>query len=340
MEKVWKQKSKKAKKQKKVWKIRCVMFFCSILRVVFIIHHPGIILLKPPATKTQPSLIFMESKIDEKIDQSTADLHEVSAKDCRNSSVIVYQDRAEVVRIISLSSLETTGEHTIKLHSLTNETDPESIRVKGLPGCEILEVSHELVRKSSTAQPDASDGSIAILKNKVSQLKKDQKNLDRNIGQVIKERKLIQSYADDAMSKGKEQASLSLSDARELIAFHTAEMIRLDDKESDLRDQCTLVDEALDSLKRDLSKLTTADDSSSSTRTELFSSSYSVCIVVALDHHTATEEEGLPLELQFSYVVRNATWTPSYDLRINSVANELSLSYFAEVRTMLELMCV
>ena len=274
----------------------------------------------------------MESKYNEEIEKSQANLYEVSAKDCRISSVTVYQDRAEIVRTIEIAAPQSTGEQTIVLHSLTNETNPESIRVKG-DKCAILEVSHELKRKSTITAPDTD---TAVLKNDINQCVKDLKVLTQQIGQVAKERKLIQSYADTAMLKGKEQASLSLSDARELINFHTSEMIRLDNKESDLRDQSTLLDEALDSARRGLSKLTApASSTTTSTQTtDHFSTSYVVSIVIELDAHTNTDI----LKLQFSYVVYNATWVPSYDLRINSVSNELSLSYFAEVE--IEMACV
>jgi uncharacterized protein (TIGR02231 family) len=265
---------------------------------------------------------IMEFKIDE---QSNTRFHEICAKDCRNTSVTVYQDRAEVVRIISLP-LACTGEHTVLLHTLTNETNPESIRVKGFLGCEILEVSHEMIRKSTT-NPDAGDGVIDSLKNQINQFKKEQKSLNQSIALISKERKLIQTYADDAMTRGKEQSPLSLSDARELIAFHSSEMVRLDEKESGLCEETTQLNEKLESAKRDLSKLIAAGSSAQSH--DRFSSSYSVSIVLDIGTDVTLSPDAL--DIQFSYVVCNATWSPSYDLRINSISNELSLSYFAEV---------
>mmetsp|Transcript_17152 Transcript_17152/g.28679 ORF Transcript_17152/g.28679 Transcript_17152/m.28679 type:complete len:634 (+) Transcript_17152:95-1996(+) len=269
----------------------------------------------------------MESKFNDGNDQkSTAGAHEVNARDCRNVSVTVYQDRAEVVRVISLPNLDFSGEHTIRLLSLTNETNPESIRVKGVPGCEILDVSHELQRKPSSDPDSASDAAIVKLKNQISFVKKEVAELSRSLSQVKREQALVQKYSDDALVKGKsgEQASLGLSEAREVIKFHSSEMARLDDREAALRDQLTDAEETEKNLRREMSKLAAAGSSDS----HRFSATYCVTIVIDVEETAAAVGE---LELQFSYVVHNATWTPSYDLRINSESNELGLSYFAEV---------
>ena len=253
----------------------------------------------------------------------------MDVKDGRISSVTVYQDRAEVTRVLSIGPLQTSGEHTVTLHSLTNETNPESIRVKGMTGCEILEVSHEQKTKSNTGEcENNNDDAISSLKKHVRKLLAEQKALSQSIALVAKERKLIQNYADDAVSTtGKDQASLSLSDARELFAFHAAEMIRLDKKETELGEKKRIIDESLEMSRRDLSKLTAPDSVSSATILDRGSMSYFVSIVIDIKPDLVEES----IELHFSYVVHNATWTPSYDLRIDSVSNELNLSYYAEV---------
>lgn len=253
------------------------------------------------------------------------------AQECPITSVTVYPDRAEVSRSLSLSSslcVEEDELSTLLLTDITQEANPESFRVKGYPGCEILEVSHELVRTSFTSE-GADKSAVNSLKTQIDQQKRQLQSVSQRIELVLKERKLIQMYAEDALSKGKEHPSLSLTDAKDVISYHTEEMVRLDEKESLLRSESKEIRDVLDALQNDLSKL--SNPSQLNTECNNCSTSYSIAIVISL--HKSGLDAALQDEQQLtiSYVVSNATWSPSYDMRISSVSNDLSLTYFAEV---------
>lgn len=184
------------------------------------------------------------------------------------------------------------------------------------PSCEILEVTHDYhIDRINITQIDVQD-----LVNKIKESEKQQKILTQELSRVVSRRRLVQAFADTAMSsRGRtSESNLCLADAKEILNYHRDEMIELDTAEMELQEKIAALKESITLLEGELRKTKTSNSK------ETFEKTRSVTILV----NVKSMEE---MQLMLSYVVTNATWTPSYDLRIDTIRNVMDLTYFAEV---------
>lgn len=122
------------------------------------------------------------------------------------------------------------------------------------------------------------------------------------------------------MGKGrlKDETNLTLSEAKDVLSYYMEEMVRLDQQENEQEEKMSEVNESLTLLRNEL-KLLKQDHSK-----ETLEKTRSVIVLVNV-------RDVREMTLTLTYVVSNATWTPSYDIRLNTIQNVLDLSYFAEV---------
>lgn len=161
---------------------------------------------------------------------------------------------------------------------------------------------------------------VQELVNKIKVSEKQQKVLTQEISRVVSRRRLVQAYADTAMSsRGRtSESNFCLADAKEILNYHREEMVELDTAEMELQERLAGLKESTTLLENELRKTRTSNSK------ETFEKTRSVTILVNIK---CVEE----MQLMLSYVVSNATWTPSYDLRIDTIRNVMDLTYFAEV---------
>ena len=159
-----------------------------------------------------------------------------------------------------------------------------------------------------------------------------QKKLTQELTRVSNRKKLVQSFADHSMGPraGRTGAgagtgageNLKLSEAMEILEFHRNEMMELDHQEMEVEEKLRELQENLIILENDLKKIRSTNSK------EIFEKTRNVTILVNVKPPLSSND---PLELLLSYVVSNATWSPSYDLRIDTIRNVMDLTYFAEV---------
>jgi hypothetical protein len=215
--------------------------------------------------------------------------------------------------------------------------------VKSLnPFCEILEVIHDF--RTEKVTPTKIDHQELL--KQIKETEKQQKKLSQELSRILSRRKLVQSFADTAMSSSRgglgrssgEGQNLKLSEAIEILEYHRNEMVELDAQEMELQEKLTELKENLSILENDLKKIRVTNSK------EIFEKTRIVTILVKVkpspetqQHLQEGQEQGqgqgyaMVMELLLSYVVSNATWSPSYDFRIDTLHNVMDLTYFAEV---------
>jgi hypothetical protein len=256
----------------------------------------------------------MEEKKDEIVALSKVVI-EKHAEDCPILNVVVYRDRAEVTRSAVLTTDEI-GETQVVIDSLTKYSNTDSFRVKTMDSnCDILEVSHE---KSFSKKSTVNQTLVDEVKKKVDELEDDLKQCESKITRSTASKDLIKNFADNALANNsKAPTRVSISEAKEIIDYYQNEALKLDDELFVLKKDKNLIETELAVQKKKLLELTNGSNASNETTLSLF---------VTLNIKAAGE-----IHLQFSYVVTCATWSPSYDIRVNNSDNSLALSYFAEV---------
>lgn len=240
--------------------------------------------------------------------------YSVLTTECPVDSVVVYKDRAEVTRSVVITpDLLTVGEQTVKLTCLTLSADPESVRVKTSASCQILEVGHEICAN----QQDPNSSPLQEIKEQLIEVEKEKKLNQQNGERIKKQKALVEKYASSLVD-GKVKEDITLTAAKDILAFHMSEAERLDGQDFNLNEERKKLDEKIALLHEEMRKITGQN---------ILSIQRSRTITIVMDVKDKTEA----VTLLCTYVVSDATWVPSYDIRVNTVENVLDLFYFAEV---------
>jgi hypothetical protein len=213
--------------------------------------------------------------------------------------------------------------------------------VRGNVFCEILEVAHEI----KVNKMEISQSNLKELLNQIKELEKEEKLLMQEMSRFKSQRRLIQSYADSVMSSRGSgggfagTGGLSLIEAQEVLSYYSDEIFKLDELDMESEEKMSSLQESLALFQNQLATLQSSDskkDKKKDKEDANLEQTRSVTVLINVTEISPQESKGTvegegKLNLMFSYVVSNATWTPSYDLRLNTIHNILDLSYFAEV---------
>lgn len=233
-------------------------------------------------------------------------------------TVTVYRDRAEIIRTAAFST-DKPGEHELKITDLSESLDPESIRIKGICGCQILEVSHELVRVDDSK---IANEPLRELKLKVSELEKRQKLLTQQKQRLKDQQRYIEKYTESMLygatsAKEVSPSKLPVAEATGILSFNFTEMCALDEKVNQLDEDAIKINEEISMLRAEMVKCSSsAHNDANNTYT----------VAVLLDVGAAGE-----VSIQLTYVVSNSTWRPSYDIRVSTITNVMDITYYADV---------
>jgi hypothetical protein len=193
--------------------------------------------------------------------------------------------------------------------------------------------------------------------DQIQKLEKIKKSLTLEAKRLREQRQLLQSYADNIFQHNNggrvvfhpnsstsafpaTPSLLSLQEAQVALSYYTDQLIQLDDEDLKNEEKMTVNEESLFILKNELQ---TIKQSSlpSSTSPGLLQQTRCVMVLIHLPEGAGGGgqeegkgqqlEQGKEMTLTLTYVVSKATWTPSYDLRLNTQQNVMDLSYYAEV---------
>ncbi|XP_065920409.1 protein F37C4.5-like [Dysidea avara] len=255
--------------------------------------------------------------------------NEVVISDCPVINVVVYKDRAEVTREISLQ-LES-GPQEVVLTKLSKSIDKDSVRVDGVGPASITEVSFQEI--SVTAEEEAQESSnpeVTRLKEEKSSVNNQIAGLQMEKNRIEKQQTMLQSYANSITDSHKSNAAGQLG---QLLQKGTVDNMmtfvdRFGEESFTIMEKMHAVDNEIKGLQE---KVKTIDEELSNleptSHKKPEESPKQQVIGILLD-----VKEPSQIKLLFSYLVHNAGWTPKYDLRVISANKTMQVSYFGMIQ--------
>ncbi|MXV52890.1 mucoidy inhibitor MuiA family protein [Pedobacter sp. HMF7647] len=220
------------------------------------------------------------------------------------SRVIVFLKGAQVERIAQASI--SAGNSVILLKGLSPEIEEQSIQVKGMGNFVILSVNkqanflNEQKEDAETKkQEDAADAirdKIEIRQNDLAILKKEEDMLAQN-----------QRVGSDA-------AGLDLNKLKQALDFQKARLADNKLKQLQIRKELNKLNDELADVNKQLADLKGKGKSNTSD------------IAITISSKAAGSAN-----FQVSYLVKNATWFPTYDIRATDISKPIELVYRANV---------
>ncbi|MFB2771243.1 mucoidy inhibitor MuiA family protein [Pelatocladus sp. BLCC-F211] len=227
-------------------------------------------------------------------------------------AVTVYSDKALVTRrgLVSL----TGQEKELVITPLPEIVETESVRVsgKGKVAVRLLEVKCD--RMFST-EPVAAK--VAHLTQQIQQLELEWQHLQAQIDSLALQSSFIQGLrekTEEQFSISLARKNLNLSETLDFLNFIGSQYSEYAIATTECKTRQKELDKQLQALRQQLQTIQTPHPKES------------LSLSVGVEPAGAGE-----FELEVSYLVSRASWTPLYDLRVSSNSNVVNLGYLAEV---------
>ncbi len=227
-------------------------------------------------------------------------------------AVTVYKEQALVTRT---AKIELTGEESVlRINELPITLKSESVRVKGSGkiGVRLLSVNTE---KNYATEPVIERQ--AQIEKQIQNLEAQKHNLQAQVDALSLQSRFIEGLrekAEEQFSVSLARKNMTLSETLDLVNFLGSQYSEYVIATGEYQNQQEEIDKQIEALKLKLQTLQTPNSTSS------FS------LVIAIEPSGSGE-----FELEISYVVTGTTWTPLYDLRVDSGSRSVHLSYLAEI---------
>ncbi|MEH2378897.1 MAG: mucoidy inhibitor MuiA family protein [Nostoc sp.] len=227
-------------------------------------------------------------------------------------AVTVYSDRALVTRrgVVELTGIEQ--ELVITPVPVTLETESVRVSGTGTVGVRLVGVSSDRIY---TTEPVAER--VAHLTRQIQQLEAEKRHLQAQVDALALQSSFIEGLrekTEEPFSQSLSRKNLSLSETLDFLNFLGSQYSEYAIASGECKTQQQELDKQLQALHTSLQKIQTPHPK------ESFS------LVVAIE----VTGEG-EFELELSYLVNRASWTPLYDLRFNTTSDIVHLSYLAEI---------
>ncbi len=227
-------------------------------------------------------------------------------------AVTVYSDKALVTRrgMVSLTGQEQ--ELVITSLPVTLETDSVRVGGTGTVGVKLLGVSSDRIY---TTEPVAER--VAQLTRQIQQLEAEQRHLQAQIDALALQSSFIaglREKTEEPFSHSLARKNLSLSETLDFLNFIGSQYSEYAIASGECKSQQEELEKQLQVLRASLEKIQTPHPKES------------LSLIVAVEVAGAGD-----FELELSYVVNRASWTPLYDLRFSNTSNVVNLTYLAEV---------
>jgi uncharacterized protein (TIGR02231 family) len=234
------------------------------------------------------------------------------------TAVTVYTDRALVTRQ-GMIILEGT-ERKLVVSNLPTTLDPESVRVSG-KGSVAVKLQGVTVDRQYTTEPVADR--IAQLTAQLDRLGADKRRLQSQIDTIKLQSNFIQGLREktqESFSRSLARQQIGLEDTQNFLDFIGTKTTEYAFAGEDLRQQQQQIDKQLQSLQLQLEEV----------ETPYSKESFEMTVAISILEGYANAGAG-DFQLELTYVVDRAHWTPLYDLRVQSTSKTIQLDYLAEI---------
>ncbi len=228
------------------------------------------------------------------------------------TAVTVYTDRALVTRQGTISLMGT--ERELIVTQLPPTLAPDSVRVSG-KGHVAVKLQGVTTDRQYTIEPVVER--IAELTAEIDRLEADKRQFQYQINTIALQSSFIyglREKTETTFSRSLASQQIGLEDTQNLLNFFGSKNSAYALATEDLQQQQREIDKRLKNLQLQLREVQTPD------------STESIELRVAIEPTGAGE-----FHLEVVYVVDRASWTPLYDLRVQSTSQIVQLNYLAEI---------
>ena len=128
------------------------------------------------------------------ITTTTVKNQKFSMKDLPCEKVVVYQDRAEVKRLIKTKLIK--GENELVINNVSTNIDQDSVRVEGLGDATVLDVVCQNKRVIETEDRNTNE-KVKDLKNEIKELETNQEITQLKLERIIKQISVLNDFASN-----------------------------------------------------------------------------------------------------------------------------------------------
>ncbi|CAM9649156.1 unnamed protein product [Pylaiella littoralis] len=270
-----------------------------------------------------------------------------SAEDVPVKAVTVYRkNKAEVTRVVDFSSPSSLGRHEVELTDLPGHAliDGTSVRVKGSGHCTILHVSYsdkpkDIIRTELTqeekdeakAKEEKLKQDIQRLSDEITTLKQESSRNKhmRTFADRFAERTVVataggSANAAAALGVSENGPPPSVDDVSKVLDWWAAKAAQTDAEVHRLE----LVERRVIDAIAELRRAQAAPARTASARETVWDAAKKPPGRVSV---TVDVQELGPIDLEVKYMTRGATWSPSYDLRVDTQTDSISCTYYGMV---------
>lgn len=236
----------------------------------------------------------------------------IKTLETRICEVTVYTDRALVTRrgTVSLAG----NERELAIASVPATLDTESVRATGAGTVAVRLLG---VRTETVFSSEPVGDRTAELTQQIQELQTQRRGINDKITARKIQLKFVEGLSEKSVgffSSSIAKQQVGLNETGELLNFLGTNYLKYVSAIGQHERQQRELDKQIEALQQQLRQVHTPH------------SQQSFNIIVAIEPSGSGN-----FELEVSYVVMRARWTPLYDLRVNTTNNQINLNYLAEV---------
>lgn len=220
------------------------------------------------------------------------------------TGVKVFRSGAQIERNATVNL--PAGKSTLIFTQLSEEVNPSSVQVKGLGDFTILSVKTRLDFLTKKVEEEH----VQILEDRLKAILQEKEDLKAQDDALRSE----QSLLNQNMRIGGEQSGTDITALKEAAAFIQSRMLAINKALLANKRKVEKLDEEARKIGQQLVELRTVDSETTSE------------ILVEVE-----AKRPMQAGFTFSYLVASAGWSPLYDIRVESVAEPVHLTYKAQI---------
>jgi uncharacterized protein (TIGR02231 family) len=200
------------------------------------------------------------------------------------------------------------------VNGLSRLVEANSVRVSGATkALTILEVSQYTMFELQKQNERVLESALADKRKKMKELDRALREVDMEVNQAQKQKTVLDMYSNESMkAKGK----LDLAEVSKMLTFIRVETARLEHLNVSLKDKKKDLQHQYDTLKNEIEYRQIEDNTNGRQATRI-----SVYAPAAGEY-----------AFSFTYMIMNASWAPSYDVRVETKNQSVQLLYYGSVR--------
>ncbi|MBE9092971.1 mucoidy inhibitor MuiA family protein [Tychonema sp. LEGE 07203] len=240
------------------------------------------------------------------------DRDNINTLDTRICEVTVYTDRALITRRGTVAL--TGNERELTIASLPTTLETESVRATGAGTVAVRLLG---VRTETVFSSEPTGDRIAELTQQIQELETQKQAIEDKLTARKIQLKFVEGLSEKSVgffSSSIAKQQIGLNETGELLNFLGTNYLKYVSAIAQHKRQQRELDKQIQALQQQLRQVQTPH------------SQQSINIIVAIEPSGSGN-----FELEVSYVVTRANWTPLYDLRVNTTNNQINLNYLAEV---------